>query len=67
MWNKVVAIILALGVMGGMGTVAFQLSAYTAQDGKFSEVLIDHNTGKVAKTEAITGSVMATPSRWSGF
>jgi hypothetical protein len=32
----------------------FQLSVYTAQDGKFSEVLIDHNTGKVAKTEAIT-------------
>ena len=33
----------------------FQLSVYTAQDAKFSEVLIDHNTGKVAKTEAITG------------
>jgi hypothetical protein len=33
----------------------FQLSVYTAQDGKFSEVLVDHNTGKVAKTEAITG------------
>jgi uncharacterized membrane protein YkoI len=32
----------------------FQLSVYTAQDGKFSEVVIDHNTGKVAKTEAIT-------------
>ena len=32
----------------------FQLSVYTAQGGKFSEVLIDHNTGKVAKTEAIT-------------
>jgi hypothetical protein len=32
----------------------FQLSVYTAQDGKFSEVLVDHNTGKVAKTEAIT-------------
>ena len=32
----------------------FQLSVYTAQDGKFSEVLIDHNTGKVAKTEAIS-------------
>lgn len=32
----------------------FQLSVYTTQDGKFSEVLVDHNTGKVAKTEAIT-------------
>jgi hypothetical protein len=32
----------------------FQLSVYTAQGGKFSEVLIDHNTGKVAKTETIT-------------
>jgi len=32
----------------------FQLSVYTAQDGKFSEVLVDHNTGKVAKNEAIT-------------
>ena len=32
----------------------FQLSVYTAREGKFSEVLVDHNTGKVAKTEAIT-------------
>ena len=32
----------------------FQLSVYTAEGGKFSEVLIDHNTGKVSKTEAIT-------------
>ena len=32
----------------------FQLSVYTAEGGKFSEVLIDHNTGKIAKTEAIT-------------
>src|SRR6516165_7013099 len=32
----------------------FQLSVYTAQGEKFSEVLVDHNTGKVAKTEAIT-------------
>jgi hypothetical protein len=32
----------------------FQLSVYTAESGKFSEILIDHNTGKVAKTEAIT-------------
>src|SRR5215831_16375201 len=26
-----------------------QLSVYTAKDGKFSEVLVDQNTGKVAK------------------
>jgi hypothetical protein len=32
----------------------FQLSVYTSREGKFSEVLVDHNTGKVAKTEAIT-------------
>jgi uncharacterized membrane protein YkoI len=31
-----------------------QLSVYTAQNGKFSEVVIDHKTGKVAKSEAIT-------------
>ena len=102
MWNKVVAAILALGVIAATGSVAwsdedeasgaalakhlptakvtlqqgltaaesqgkpisgkfevdeghFQLSVYTAQDGKYSEVLVDHNTGKIAKTEAITG------------
>jgi hypothetical protein len=32
----------------------FQLSVYTAKDGKFSEVLIDYATGKVAKVEPIT-------------
>ena len=31
-----------------------QLSVYTAKDGKFSEVLVDQDTGKVAKSEAIT-------------
>ena len=31
-----------------------QLSVYTAKDGKFSEVLVDQNTGKVAKSETIT-------------
>src|SRR5262249_40563399 len=31
-----------------------QLSVYTAKAGKFSEVIVDHVTGKVAKTEAIT-------------
>jgi hypothetical protein len=34
----------------------FQLCVYTAKDGKFSEVLVDQNTGNVAKTEAITES-----------
>jgi hypothetical protein len=32
-----------------------QLTVYTAKDGKFSEVLVDQTTGKVAKSEAITG------------
>lgn len=32
-----------------------QLSIYTTKDGKFYEVIIDHKTGKVAKTEPITG------------
>jgi len=32
----------------------FQLSVYTAKDGKFSEVLVDYTTGKVAKVEPIT-------------
>src|SRR5260370_6989418 len=31
-----------------------QLSVYTAKDGKFYEVIVDHQTGKVAKTEPIT-------------
>lgn len=31
-----------------------QLSVYTVKDGKFSEVLVDQNTGKVAKSEAIS-------------
>jgi hypothetical protein len=31
-----------------------QLSVYTMKGGKFSEVVVDHATGKVAKVEAIT-------------
>jgi len=31
-----------------------QLSVYTAKDGKFSEVLVDHTNGKVMKAEPIT-------------
>lgn len=33
----------------------FQLSVYTTKDGKFSEVLVDYSTGKVGKSEPITG------------
>jgi hypothetical protein len=32
----------------------FQLSVYTEKAGKFSEIVINHTTGKVAKSEAIT-------------
>jgi hypothetical protein len=32
-----------------------QLSVYTMKGDKFSEVIIDHKTGKTAKTEPITG------------
>src|SRR5467141_3584886 len=32
----------------------FQLSVYTAKGDKFSEVIVDHNRGNVAKTEPIT-------------
>ena len=31
-----------------------QLSVYSEKDGKFSEVVVDHQSGKVAKSEAIT-------------
>ena len=31
-----------------------QLSVYTMKGDKFSEVIVDHKTGKVAKTESIT-------------
>jgi uncharacterized membrane protein YkoI len=33
-----------------------QLSVYTMKDDKFSEVIVDHKTGKVAKAEPITKS-----------
>jgi hypothetical protein len=32
-----------------------QLSVYTQKDGKFSEEIVDYRTGKVAKSEPITG------------
>jgi len=41
-----------------------QLSVYTAKDGKLSEVLVDQNTGKVAKSETITeGNDLADAQR----
>jgi hypothetical protein len=33
-----------------------QLSVYTMKGDKFSEVIVDHKSGKVAKTEAITSA-----------
>jgi hypothetical protein len=42
----------------------FQLCVYTAKDGKFSEVLVDQNTGNVVKTEAIAeGGDLANAQR----
>jgi hypothetical protein len=32
-----------------------QLSVYTEKDGKFSEVIVDHRTGKIEEAELITG------------
>jgi hypothetical protein len=32
-----------------------QLSVYTMKAGKFSEVIVDHTTGKIVKAEPITG------------
>lgn len=41
----------------------FQLSVYTAKDGKFYEVIVDHRTGKVAKTEPITSDADLTAAK----
>ena len=41
----------------------FQLSVYTANGGKFSEVLVDHSTGQVAKSEAITAGEDLTDAK----
>jgi hypothetical protein len=41
----------------------FQLSIYTAKDGKFYEVIVDHQTGKVAKTEPITSDADLTAAK----
>jgi hypothetical protein len=41
-----------------------QLTVYTTKDGKFSEVLVDQSTGKVAKSAAITdGNELAAAER----
>ena len=40
-----------------------QLSVYTMKGDKFSEVIVDHKTGKIAKTEAITGGEDLTASK----
>ena len=102
MWNKALAAVLTVGVIGTAGSIwsfaneasgtavtkymrtakvslqdglkaaesegqpisgkfevnegQLQLRVLTARDGKFSEVLVDENTGKVAKSEAITES-----------
>ena len=40
-----------------------QLSVYTMKSDKFSEVIIDHKTGKVAKPEAITGGKDLTAAK----
>ena len=43
----------------------FQLSVYTAKEGKFSEVLVDYSTGQIAKVEPITkgGDLAAAQSQ----
>ena len=43
-----------------------QLSVYTAKDGKFYEVIVDHQTGKVAKTEPITSGDDLTAAKAQG-
>ena len=40
-----------------------QLSVYTEKNGKFSEVIVDHKTGKLAKSEAITESEDLTAAK----
>ena len=40
-----------------------QLSVYTAKGEKFSEVVVDHNTGNATKTEAITSGEDLTAAK----
>jgi uncharacterized membrane protein YkoI len=41
----------------------FQLSIYTQKGDKFSEVIVDHQTGKIAKVEPITGGEDLTAAK----
>lgn len=41
----------------------FQLSVYTMKEDKFSEVIVDYKTGKVAKVERITGGEDLTAAK----
>jgi uncharacterized membrane protein YkoI len=43
-----------------------QLSVYTMKDDKFSEVIVDHMTGKVTKAEPITGGDDLTAAKAQG-
>ena len=43
-----------------------QLSVYTMKGDKFSEVIVDHKTGKVAKTEPITSGEDLTHAKAQG-
>src|SRR5712691_1104443 len=43
-----------------------QLSVYTMKADKFSEVIVDHTTGKVAKAEPITGGNDLTAAKAQG-
>src|SRR5215813_4940333 len=40
-----------------------QLSVYTTKGDKFSEVIVDHNAGNIAKREAITGGEDLTAAK----
>ncbi len=40
-----------------------QLSVYTMKGDKFSEVIVDHKTGKISKVEAITGGEDLTAAK----
>src|SRR5262249_5175424 len=44
----------------------FQLSVYTMQSGKPSEVIVDHKTGKVAKAEPISSGDDLTKAKEQG-
>ncbi len=46
-----------------------QLSVYTVKAGKFYEVVIDHTTGKIAKTEEITSGddLTAAKAQWAAM